>query len=131
MFSSLPVFVLLFSNRVFATTNYFTRFSSQNMSASFQQAYTLSSFSSETLISCLSQCMKFCECGTVIYANNWCILFNAVPLKSQLTSASGHFFYMSKFSFQIKTFTIFNGKKQTIRALSLKINFIFNKFYKP
>ena len=87
---------LLLLKEVHASTQKFKLFSDQSVPTSFVQAYMLSSFTSKSLIICLGRCLEYCQCGTVTYENNVCTLYNAVPLISQISSAPGTKFYMSK-----------------------------------
>ena len=96
--TSLILIGLLLLKEVHASTWKFKLFDDQSVPTSFVQAYMLSSLTSKHLIICLGQCLKHCQCGTVTYENNVCTLYSAVPLISQISSAPGSKFYMSKLS---------------------------------
>ena len=102
--TSLIFIGLLLLKEVHTSTQKFKLFDDQSVSTSFVQAYTLSSFTSKSLIICLGHCLEYCQCGTVTYQNNVCTLYNAVPLISQISSVPGSKFYMSKLDIIVSIF---------------------------
>ena len=61
------------------------------------QENNFNSFSSKSLLTCLTQCAKYCQCGTVTYENKLCTLLKAIPLVANIETSNGTDIYLSNF----------------------------------